>query len=278
MALVLADRVRETTSTTGTGTVTLAGAVSGYQSFSVIGNGNTTYYCIANQSAAEWEVGVGTWATGGTLARTTVLASSNAGAAVNFSAGTKDVFVTYPAGYTVNSTNNPGTSGNVLTSNGTGVAPTWQAAPGATITGSTANSTFYVVGTTSTSGSLSTASVSNTNVVSYNASTGALSAVSHVSSSDETLKTNWRDLPENFIELLAQTKHGVFDRIENGNTEVGVSAQSLLKALEQAVVKGEDGLLTVNYGGAALVAAIQLAQRVLQLEELVAKLAQGDSK
>jgi hypothetical protein len=100
MPLVVADRVRETTTTTGTGTITLAGAVTGFQSFSVIGNGNTTYYCIAGQNTSEWEVGVGTYTSAGTtLARTTVLASSNAGAAVNFSAGTKDVFVTYPASY-----------------------------------------------------------------------------------------------------------------------------------------------------------------------------------
>lgn len=98
MALVLADRVKETTSTTGTGTVTLAGAVTGYQSFAAIGNANTTYYCIAGQSGSEWEVGLGTYtAAGTTLSRTTVFASSNAGALVNFSAGTKDVFCTYAA-------------------------------------------------------------------------------------------------------------------------------------------------------------------------------------
>jgi hypothetical protein len=98
MALVLADRVRETTTTTGTGTVTLAGAVTGYQSFAVIGNGNTTYYTISGQGTAEWEVGIGTYTSSGTtLARTTVLASSNSGSLVTFSAGTKDVFVTYPS-------------------------------------------------------------------------------------------------------------------------------------------------------------------------------------
>jgi len=102
MALVLADRVRETTTTAGTGTVTLAGAVTGYQSFSVVGNGNTTYYTIAGQGTAEWEVGIGTYTSAGTtLARTTVLASSNSGSLVTFSAGTKDVFVTYPAGRSV---------------------------------------------------------------------------------------------------------------------------------------------------------------------------------
>lgn len=102
MALVLKDRVKETTTTTGTGTITLAGAVTGFQSFSVIGNANTTYYCIAGQGTSEWEVGIGTYTSSGTtLSRDTVLASSNAGAAVNFSAGTKDVFVTYPAGRSV---------------------------------------------------------------------------------------------------------------------------------------------------------------------------------
>ena len=99
MALVLADRVKETTTTTGTGTVTLLGASVGYQSFSVVGNGNSTYYTIAGQGTTEWEVGIGTYtASGTTLSRDTVLASSNSGSLVNFSAGTKDVFVDYPAG------------------------------------------------------------------------------------------------------------------------------------------------------------------------------------
>jgi hypothetical protein len=102
MALVLADRVKETTTTTGTGTVTLLGASTGFQSFAVVGTGNTTYYTIAGQTTSEWEVGIGTYTLVGTLlARTTVLASSNAGSAVNFSAGTKDVFVTYPAGRSI---------------------------------------------------------------------------------------------------------------------------------------------------------------------------------
>ena len=96
MALVLKDRVQETTTTTGTGTVTLAGAVSGFQSFSAIGNGNTCYYAIVG--GTEWEVGLGTYTSSGTtLSRDTILESSNGGTAVNFSAGTKNVFVTYPA-------------------------------------------------------------------------------------------------------------------------------------------------------------------------------------
>jgi hypothetical protein len=96
MALVVKDRVQETSTTTGTGTFTLAGAVTGFQSFSAIGDGNTTYYAIVLGS--EWEVGLGTYTSSGTtLSRNTILESSNSGSAVNFSAGTKNVFVTYPA-------------------------------------------------------------------------------------------------------------------------------------------------------------------------------------
>jgi hypothetical protein len=98
MSLVLADRVRETTNSTGTGTITLGGAVSGFQSFSVIGNNNTTYYTISG--GTQWEVGIGTYY-GGTLARTTVISSST-GSILDLAAGSKDVFVTYPAGKSVN--------------------------------------------------------------------------------------------------------------------------------------------------------------------------------
>ena len=95
MALVVKDRVQETTTTTGTGTVTLAGAVTGFQDFSAIGDGNTCYYAIT--SGNDWEVGLGTYtASGTTLSRDTILESSNAGSAITLS-GTSNVFVTYPA-------------------------------------------------------------------------------------------------------------------------------------------------------------------------------------
>lgn len=95
MALVLADRVQETSTTVGTGTFTLLGAVSGFQSFSAVGDGNTTYYTISG--GAQWEVGIGTYtAAGTTLSRDTVLSSSSGGAKVDFAAGQKYVFVTYP--------------------------------------------------------------------------------------------------------------------------------------------------------------------------------------
>lgn len=96
MALVIKDRVKETTTTTGTGTYTLAGAEVGFQSFSTIGNGNTTYYTVTD--GGDWEVGIGTYtASGTTLARTTILSSSNSGNAVSWSAGEKFVFVTQPS-------------------------------------------------------------------------------------------------------------------------------------------------------------------------------------
>lgn len=105
MALVLNDRVLETTAVTGTGPATLLGASSGFQSFLAgIGVSNTTYYCIVNPNVAnEWEVGLGTLdVTGLILTRTTVYRSSNADAAVAFTAGTKTVFCTYAASKSVN--------------------------------------------------------------------------------------------------------------------------------------------------------------------------------
>jgi hypothetical protein len=126
MALVIADRVRETTTTSGTGTVTLGGAYAGFQSFSVIGNGNTTYYAIVDSTTGAWEVGIGTYtASGTTLARDTVLSSSNSGSLVNFAANTKDVIVTQPserAVYVVGGsvvTENSATVPNALLANST---------------------------------------------------------------------------------------------------------------------------------------------------------------
>ena len=94
MALVLNDRVKETTTTTGTGTLNLAGAQPNFETFVAgIGDGNTVYYAIVHQSAAEFEVGLGTVtdASPDTLSRTTIFSSSNADAAVNFSSGIKDL-------------------------------------------------------------------------------------------------------------------------------------------------------------------------------------------
>ena len=100
MALKIADRVRETTTTTGTGTINLGGAVTNFETFAAnLSNSDTTYYAIVDNTSGAFEVGLGTFSTGSpnTLARTTPIASSNSNSAVNFGVGTKDVFITLPA-------------------------------------------------------------------------------------------------------------------------------------------------------------------------------------
>mgnify|MGYP006269147571 CR=1 FL=1 len=98
MATVVKDRVQEITTTTGTSDFTLGGAVTGFQAFSAIGNGNVTYYACTDSTSGDWEVGIGTYSTTGpTLTRTTVLSSSAAGAKISFGSGTKNVFCAYPA-------------------------------------------------------------------------------------------------------------------------------------------------------------------------------------
>ena len=99
MSFLVADRVLETCTSPGTGSVTLLGATTGFQTFlAAIGNSNTTYYTIADQTGPNWEVGIGTYtASGNILSRDTVLSSSNAGSLTNFNSGTQNVFVTYPS-------------------------------------------------------------------------------------------------------------------------------------------------------------------------------------
>jgi hypothetical protein len=121
MALVINDRVKETTTTTGTGAVSLGGAVTGFETFAAgIGNSNTVYYCIAHQDQAEFEVGLGTLdGDSSDLTRTTVISSSNSDSAVNFSSGTKDVFCTLPASKLIfEDANNDVTIGRNLTVTG----------------------------------------------------------------------------------------------------------------------------------------------------------------
>ena len=145
MALVLNDRVKESSTTLGTGAMALGGAVNGFETFQAgVGNSNTTYYSISNQGTTEWEVGLGTLdGTSANLTRTTVISSSNSDSAVNFTSGTKDVFCTLPASKTTDmimsvtgdtlyasSANTPaklalGTVGQILTVNSGASAPEW---------------------------------------------------------------------------------------------------------------------------------------------------------
>ena len=123
MALVIADRVRETTTTTGTGTITLAGAVANFETFTAnLSNSDTTYYSIVDNTNGTFEVGLGTFTSSGTtLARTTVIASSNSNSAVNFGSGTKDVFITIPATKMIvkDASGNVSIDGDVTVSDGT---------------------------------------------------------------------------------------------------------------------------------------------------------------
>ena len=151
MAFITADRVKDTSTTTGTGNITVSGAApTGYRTFSaVLGAGDTFYYCVQGQTTAEWEVGIGTYTSTNVFARTTVLASSNGGSAVSFSAGTKNAYITLAASKTLQlgpsdtltagsvpygtgsalAYTAAGTSGQFLKSNGAS-APTWVTASG----------------------------------------------------------------------------------------------------------------------------------------------------
>ena len=130
MPLQLKDRVLETASAPGTGTVTLLGASLGYQSFNTaLTSGSTTYYTIADLGGANWEVGVGTFTSPNQLVRNTVYSSSNGGSTVNFSSGTQNVFITYPSSQSVNldASNNVSALGTVSsgTWNGTAIVTTY---------------------------------------------------------------------------------------------------------------------------------------------------------
>jgi hypothetical protein len=102
---------------------------------------------------------------------------------------------------------------------------------------------------------------------------GALTMLNNITAfSDERVKTNWRELPENFVDRLAEVKHGIYDRTDQESTQVGVSAQSLRPLLEHAVMENEEGQLSVAYGNAALVACVKLAQRLLESEKQIKEL------
>jgi hypothetical protein len=175
MALILKDRVKESTVTTGTSSFALDGAVTGYQAFSAaIGDGNTTYYAVYLDNSTEWEVGIGTYSSSGnTLARTTILASSNAGSIVTFSAGTKQIWCDYPAGKAVYVDG----SGNV-----TGYA----------ISGGTINNTV-IGGTTPVAGTF-TNLTANDNVILGSSNTDTLAVNGRITTDLEPNANNAKDI------------------------------------------------------------------------------------
>ena len=119
MAFVIADRVRETTTTTGTGTINLLGAVTNFETFAAnLSNSDTTYYAIVDNTNNDFEVCVGTFTASGTTLARSVIASSNSNNLVNFGVGTKDVFITVPASKIVveDGSNNVSIGGTVTAS------------------------------------------------------------------------------------------------------------------------------------------------------------------
>jgi hypothetical protein len=227
MALVLADRVLEITTTAGSGTITLAGAKTGYQSFSVVGNGNTTYYTITG--GAEWEVGIGTYTSSGTtLSRDTVLASSSGGAKVTFSAGTKDVFVTYPAGRAVygNTTAAP-TNGQLLIGNGTGYTlSTLSAGSGISITNSAGSITLATSGgglpTINVTSSTSISAVANNHYVLTSTTAATLTLPASPTSGDVVWTTVANGLTTNVIARNGQKINEVAEDMTIDSAYAGI--------------------------------------------------------
>ena len=180
MALILADRVKETSTTTGNGVFTLAGATTGFQSFAIVGNGNTTFYCIAGQGTSEWEVGIGTYASAGTtLTRTTVLSNSSATqpSALSFAAGTKDVFVTYPSEKSVNldASGNATALGTPVAFTGTNITGTATAFTASNVT-TNANLTNEATSSGSNAVTLTNSAVIGKVITGYVSGAGAVSA------------------------------------------------------------------------------------------------------
>jgi len=197
MALVVADRVKETSTTAGTGTLTLAGASSGFQSFAVIGNGNTTYYSIVDNTAGTWEVGIGTYTSSGTtLSRDTVLANSSGNTSpISFSANSKDVFATYPAGKAVyGDANNrvviPYTSGTTNTGS-LNVGSTTAHSDSGVIAAFTGSEPLYLYT------SLQNTSSSNTSYASYAVNDGGHTAYSELGINNSNYSYSAAGFPNN---------------------------------------------------------------------------------
>ena len=295
----------------------IGGSSSGYIKFTSAPAGPlTAIERFRITATGEWSVG-----TAGTNVGTSgqVLTSNGAGTApswqavttattaTNISGGTAGQIL-YQSAASTTAKLATGTSGQVLTSAGS-AAPTWSniVAPAGTLTGATlaagvtASSltsvgtlaSLTVTGTTTSGTFVPTSATVPTNGMYLSAAntlnwatnsalrltlsaTGDLTATGNVTAySDERLKTNWQDLPTDFVAKLASVKTGTYDRTDVEATQVGVSAQSLQTVLPTAVLTDADGMMSVAYGNAALAACVMLAREV---ERLVARIAVLESK
>jgi hypothetical protein len=229
------------------GTLSLAVSgtgLSGSASFTADQSGNSTFTVTSNATNAN--------------TANTIVSRDASG---NFSAGTITAALSGNAttATTASATSAALTAGTYLTSGGT-------------FNGSTAR-TFAVDATSANTASKVVARDASGNFSAGAVSVTSLSASGDVtSSSDERLKTNWRPVQEDFVAKLAGVKSGVYDRTDIEATQAGVSAQSLEEVLAEVVVTAPDGLKSVNYGNAALVAAIELAKQVVELRKEIAEL------
>ena len=279
MATVVDDRVQETTTTTGTGTFTLAGAKTGFQSFANIGDGNDTYYCCTD--GTDYEVGIGTYtASGTTLTRTTILDSTNGGSAVNWSAGSRDIFCTMPAGKVVfeDSSNNVAVAGLV---DGRDLAT-----DGTKLDGIQANADVTDATTVAAAGALMATSSSSVELGSLgigtaaSGTTGEIRATNNVTAyySDERLK-DFHGQIEDALSKVKNLNGYYFTENEtakslgyaNGDMQVGVSAQEVQAVLPEVVTQApiSDEYLTVYYDKLVplLIEAIkELSDKIEKLE------------
>jgi hypothetical protein len=231
---------------------------------------------------------------GTTLSRTTVLSSSNANALVSFTAGTKDVFVTYPAGYTAFSTNNPGSSGQALISNGAGVGPTWQAIPAAaagTLTGATLASGVTASSLTSL-GTITSLAATAANITSLGVNTaasgtaGEIRATNNITayySSDKKFKENIVPIESALdkVDLIGGKtfdwtdayieSHGGADGYFVTKPDFGVIAQDVQTAFPIAVRTREDGTLAVDYDKLVALAFQAIKELKAEVDTLKAK-------
>jgi len=254
MSLVLADRVRQTSTTTGSGTFTLDGSVTGFQSFSAIGDGNTTYYTITIDS--QWEVGIGTYSAG-TLTRDTVISSST-GSKIVFGAGTKDVFVSYPAGKSVNQDANnrvliPYTSG-VTNVGSLNVGDATSHTDSGVIAGFTASEPLYLYT------SLQNTSSANTSYASYAVNDGGHTAYAELGINNSNYSYSAAGYPNNgFSTPLAS-----FVESYGGPLVLGSWDNQKISFITYGAVNTTDAMTINTNGSVAFNGQVGTAGQVLQ--------------